>query len=55
MMQEHVNFYENIKEARMRLKGTIVLYEGIPYRVLAIADHKGPVFRIYLNPGLGAE
>jgi hypothetical protein len=49
-MTQHLNFYENIKEARMRLRNTVVMYENEPYYVLAITDHKGPVFRIYLNP-----
>lgn len=49
-MAEYVNFYESVKEARMRLKGTAVLYDGLPYYVWAIADHKGPVFRVYMEP-----
>lgn len=47
---DYPNFYENIAEARMRLCGTVVLYDGYPYNVLAITDHMGPIFRIYLQP-----
>lgn len=35
----------------MRLRGTVVLYDGEPYYVLAITDHKPDgIFRIYLEP-----
>lgn len=51
MTVKHLNFYENIDEAHRRLLKTIVLYEGKPYIVLAITNHKtGGVFRIYLDP-----
>lgn len=54
-MKEHVNFYENLKEAEMRLVHTVVLYDGEPYYVLAITDHKKDgIFRVYLDP-LGSE
>lgn len=54
-MREHPNFYENIKEADIRLRGTVVLYEGNPYYVLCITDHKPDgIFRMYLDP-IGAE
>jgi hypothetical protein len=50
-MKEHTNFYENLKEAQMRLRGTVVLYDGIPCYVLAITNHKADgIFRIYLDP-----
>lgn len=50
-MANHLNFYENINEARMRIGGTVVLYDGKPYSVLAICDHKPDgVFRVYLLP-----
>lgn len=46
----HINFYENLKEALMRLRGTIVMYDGNPYYVLTITNHKQDgVFRIYLD------
>lgn len=54
-MKEHLNFYECIKEANDRLRGTIVMYGDDPYYVLAITDHKGDgVFRIYIDP-VGAD
>lgn len=50
-MKEYPNFYENVKEALMRLRRTVVLYDGRPYVVLTITDHKGDgIFRIYLEP-----
>lgn len=50
-MKEHVNFYENLKEAVMRLRHTIVLYDGEPVYVRAITDHKKDgIFRMYLDP-----
>jgi hypothetical protein len=48
---KHVNIYENLREAQMRLRSTVVCYDRIPYHVTAITDHKGDgVFRIYLDP-----
>lgn len=50
-MKEHPNFYENVKEAMMRLRRTVVLYDGQPYVVLCITNHKPDgIFRIYLDP-----
>lgn len=50
-MKDYPNFYENIIEARARLRGTIVLYDGVPHTVMAITDHmKDGIFRMYLNP-----
>ncbi len=49
-MAKHKNFYETIKEARMRLEHTVVLYDGKPYYVLLVSDHKADdIFRIYLD------
>lgn len=49
-MDKLKNFYQNIDEARMRLDNSIVLYDGEPYVVLCIADHKKDgIFRIYLD------
>ncbi len=49
-MTDHPNFYENLKEAQMRLVNTIVLYDGEPYYVLAITDHKKDgIFRVYMD------
>lgn len=50
-MKEHLNFYECLKEAQDRLRGTVVMYQDKPHYVVAITDHKGDgVFRIYLDP-----
>jgi hypothetical protein len=50
-MASYTNFYENIKEAEMRLKNTVVLYDGEPYYVVNICDHKADgIFRVYLDP-----
>ncbi len=49
-MPQFTNFFENLKEAHMRLKDTVVVYDGKPYYVLTICDHKPDgVFRIYLD------
>lgn len=49
------NFYENLKEANMRLKGTIVLYDNEPYYVMCITNHKPDgIFRVWLDP-IGRE
>jgi hypothetical protein len=49
--KEYKNFYENMAEAQYRLVGTIVLYDGEPYSVVAITDHKPDgIFRVYLWP-----
>lgn len=51
MAKEFVNFYENLKEALMRLQYTIVMYDGEPYYVLTIANEKADgIFRMYLEP-----
>lgn len=50
-MVDYPNFYESLPEANKRLKGTVVLYDGFPYHVLAIANHKGDdIFRVYMEP-----
>lgn len=50
-MVQHTNFYETIQEARMRLDETIVLYDGLPYHLLTVCDHKPDgIFRVYLDP-----
>lgn len=52
---EHPNFYEDLKEALKRLRGTIVLYDGEPYYVLAITNHNPDgIMRIYMDP-IGIE
>ena len=50
-MKENVNFYENIDEARLRLRNTLVTYDGEPHKVLAISEHnKDKIFRVYMRP-----
>lgn len=50
-MVEHINFYENMKEAQMRLVNTVVLYDGEPYHLLAIGNNKNDgIFRVYMEP-----
>lgn len=47
----HLNFYENLKEARMRLNYTVVMYDGEPYTVLCMANHMPDgIIRMYLDP-----
>lgn len=49
-MPEYKNgsFYENLQEANRRLNATVVLYEGQPYQVHAITEHKSDgIFRVY--------
>lgn len=49
-MVAYTNFYETVKEANMRLKGTLILYDGEPYYVYGIANHKGDgIFRVYMQ------
>ena len=48
---EYVNFFEHVKEASMRLRGTIVLYDGSPVEILAVSDHIGDGhIRAYILP-----
>jgi len=50
-MTDYENFYENLKEARRRIRNTVVLYDGLPYYVLCISDHRSDgIFRVYLDP-----
>lgn len=50
-MPQHVNTFENVKEAMMRLRRTVVVYDGAPYVVLVVTNHKADgIFRIYLDP-----
>lgn len=50
-MKKYTNFYENLKEARMRINNTVVMYDGHPHLVLAVSDHKQDgIFRVYLDP-----
>ncbi len=50
-MASYDNFFEGVNEAYMRLRGTFVLYDGEPYNVLCITNHKEDgIWRIYLDP-----
>lgn len=50
-MVAHPNFYETIHETHMRLRSTFVLYDGEPYVVICITNHRDDgIFRIYLEP-----
>lgn len=51
MMKEYPNFYETLKEAKMRLEHTIVLYDGVPHYIWCITNHKPDgIFRVYMEP-----
>lgn len=53
--REYPNFYENIQEAQSRLARTVVLYDGLPYHIIALTDHmKDGIFRAWLEP-IGVE
>ena len=56
-MASYNNFFETVNEAYMRLRGTFVLYDGEPYTVLCITNHKDDgIWRIYLDPlGYGKD
>jgi len=47
---QYPNFFETIKEARMRLESTIVAYEGVPYHCITVGDDDGQFFDLYLDP-----
>ena len=50
-MVKHVNFYENVREAEIRLNNTIVMYDEEPCYILGLADHKDDgIIRAYLDP-----
>lgn len=49
-MAKHLNFYENLDEAKMRLLHTCVVYDGELYYILAITNHrKDGIFRVYMD------
>jgi hypothetical protein len=49
-MATHPNTFETVKEAMMRLRRTVVVYDGQPFVVLCITNHKADgIFRIYLQ------
>lgn len=45
---QYPNFYESLREARMRLNYTLVLYDGEPYQVAGITNHEDGIYRLYL-------
>lgn len=48
---EYKNFFENKKEAQLRLQGTVVLYDGEPVEIMALADHvPDGIVRVYIRP-----
>ena len=48
---KYPNFYENLSEANKRLHGTVVLYDGHPYYILAISNHfPDGIMRVYMEP-----
>lgn len=47
---DHPNFYENVKEAEIRLLHSVVMYDQEPYYVIALADHKPDgIIRVYMD------
>lgn len=47
----HKNFYENLEEANLRLQGTVVTYDGEPFHIHVITNHKSDgAFRVYMSP-----
>jgi hypothetical protein len=49
-MKNYPNFYEHFEEACARLNRTVVLYDNLPYFILAITNHIDAIFRVYLEP-----
>lgn len=47
--KEHANFFENFDEMVIRLRHTIVMYDGIPMNVIALATHKDGIIRLYME------
>lgn len=50
---KYKNFYENAKEANLRLRNTVIWYDGPgeqgPYFVMLVTDHDGSDFKIYMK------
>lgn len=49
-MATYKNFYETIDEALIRLRNTIVVYDGEPYHIWTICEHPDGIFRVYMTP-----
>lgn len=48
---EYKNFFQSVKEAAIRLNGTLVLYDGQPVELIVVSDHVGDgVIRAYIRP-----
>lgn len=54
-MPQFINFYENVSEAKIRLEGTLVMYDGMPYYVYHVADHEDGKIRAYLDDFRGGS
>lgn len=48
-MKVYPNFYESLKEANMRLRGTVVLYDGEPYYIYCVTDFEDGDYRAYME------
>lgn len=53
MAKEYPNFYENLKEARMRLQFTVVTYDDMPVYVHTVMEHTDGFLRAYIEPLTG--
>lgn len=49
-MKLYPNFYENAAEAQIRLKQTVIMYDGLPYYCLCLGSHPDGIIRLYLDP-----
>lgn len=48
---KYPNFFETIKEARMRLEQTVITHNGFPYYCLTVGDDtEDGIFDVYLDP-----
>lgn len=49
-MVDYPNFYQQFKEAEMRIANTIVMYDNEPHYVYCLANHKPDgIFRVYME------
>ena len=47
---QYPNFFETVKEARMRLENTVVMYDGKPYYCLTVGDDtEDGIYDVYLD------
>lgn len=47
--KEFTNFYENLDEAMIRLRHTVVMYDDKPCAVWSLANHKDGIIRAYIR------